>query len=306
MQVAYLKLTEKEIQIRAQGARELLNPCRLCPRECNVNRLKKSNGFCKIGEKPVISSYNLHFGEEAPLVGREGSGTIFFTSCNLACVYCQNYDISHLKQGKEVSIEKLALMMTELQDRGANNINFVSPTIWVPQIIEALIVARNQGLNVPLVYNSGGYDSVKTLKLLDGIIDIYMPDFKYSDSGLAKKYSGINNYFSVAKKAIKEMHRQAGDLIINKHDLAEKGLLIRHLILPDNIAGTEKVMKFLALISKGTYINIMDQYRPVYKAGKYRELNRGITQEEYEKAIEIAKEKGLHRFDKKESRILFF
>jgi len=302
----YLKLTEKELKIRAKKAKKLLNPCRLCPRECNINRLEKSNGFCEMGKNPVISSYNLHFGEEAPLVGREGSGTIFFTSCNLACVYCQNYDISHLKQGKEVSMEKLAMMMTELQDRGANNINFVSPTIWVPQIIEALIMARDQGLNIPLVYNSGGYDNVKTLKLLDGMIDIYMPDFKYSDSGLAKKYSEVDNYFSVAKEAIKEMHRQTGDLIINKHDLAEKGLLVRHLILPNNIAGTEKVMEFLALISKDTYINIMDQYRPAYKASKYQELNRGITQKEYKKAIEIAKEKGLYRFDGKQSRILFF
>lgn len=298
MQPNYLKLPSPELERRAQIAKKLLASCQVCPRKCRINRLKGEKGFCQMGANPVIASSGPHFGEERPLVGSNGSGTIFFTSCNLACAYCQNYDISHHRIGEKVSVEDLAQIMINLQGLGCHNINFVSPGIWAPQIIEALFSARKKGLKIPLVYNSGGYDSVETLKLLDGLIDIYMPDFKYSDSGLAKKYSQVDNYFEVIKKAIQEMRAQVGDLKINKNGLAQKGLLIRHLVLPNNLAGTEAVMRFLAQLSKDTYVNIMDQYYPYCQANQYPELNRRLTKEEYRQAVEIAKKAGLHRFDK--------
>lgn len=297
----------KTIKKRAQLAWKLLNPCRVCPRECGVNRDSRTNlesylnqdspGFCQMGAKPKISSTHAHFGEESCLVGTGGSGTIFFSSCNLSCVYCQNYEISQLRIGEEVEIEDLAGMMISLQKLGCHNINFVSPTIWVPQILRALPIALKKGLNLPLVYNSGGYDSIETLKLLDGVIDIYMPDMKYSDSEIAQKYSLVPNYWEVVQKAVKEMHRQVGDLVINNQGLAVRGLLIRHLVLPEGLGGTEKVMKFIASLSKNSYVNIMDQYYPSNKAEQYPEINRRITPEEYHKAIEIAKKYGLHRFD---------
>ncbi len=295
----------KELKKQANQAWNMLTSCQVCPRKCGVNRLKGEKGFCQTGAKPIISSFSPHFGEEAPLVGKYGSGTIFFTSCNLACVFCQNYEISQLRLGKKVEIEELANMMISLQNQGCHNINFVSPTIWVPQILKALVIAKDKGLNLPLVYNTGGYDAVTTLKLLNGIIDIYMPDIKYSDSKLAQKYSQAPNYWSIVQKAVREMHCQVSDLIINKHNIAQKGLLVRHLVLPNNLAGTEKVMDFLASLSKDTYINIMDQYYPAHIAYQFLGLNRPITPDEYKKAIEIAKSKGLHRFDKKYSRIFF-
>jgi len=294
----YLKLKKQELKNRADQAWKILTACRICPRNCQVNRLKKEKGFCQAGTQPIISSYSPHLGEEAPLVGKHGSGTIFFTSCNLACVYCQNYEISQLRLGRKVTIEELARIMIILQEQGCHNINFVSPTIWVAQILKALLIARDKGLRLPLVYNTGGYDSVATLKLLNGIIDIYMPDIKYADSKLARKYSLVDNYWPIVKKAVAEMHCQVGDLIINQNKIAQKGLLIRHLVLPNNLAGTEKVMDFLPRISKRTYINIMDQYYPTNKAYQFKELSRRITAEEYRKAMEIAKTKGLHRFDK--------
>ena len=295
---SYLKLNEQELEKLSKKAKKLLSSCQICPRKCKINRLKGEKGVCQMGTQPVITSSGPHFGEERPLVGSRGSGTIFFTSCNLACVYCQNYDISHYGIGKKISTKELAQTMVSLQRLGCHNINFVSPSIWVPQIIEALEIAIKLGLQIPLVYNSGGYDSVETLKLLDSLIDIYMPDFKYSDSKLAKKYSQVDNYFEAAKSAIKEMHSQVGDLEIDENGIAQKGLLIRHLVLPNDLAGTKEVMDFLARISKDTYINIMDQYYPCHQADKFPELNRRITQEEYLQAVEIAKDKGLHRFDK--------
>jgi len=286
---------------KIKKAYQLLNPCRVCPRECGVNRLDESavakRGFCRVGKKVIVYSFHPHFGEERCLVGNSGSGTIFFSSCNLACVYCQNWEISQLREGSPVSDEELAEMMLRLQNQGCHNINLVSPTIYGPQITKAIYFAREKGLKLPLVYNTGGYDRVETLKLLEGIVEIYMPDIKYSDDKLGLKYSLVPYYWQVVKKAVKEMHRQVGDLEI-KNGLAIRGLLARHLVLPNNIAGTEKVMQFLAKeISKDTYVNLMDQYYPANKAHFYPELGRRITKEEYRKTVNIARHFGLHRFD---------
>ncbi len=277
----------------------MVSPCRVCPRWCGVDRTEiKAAGFCQVGSKPRISSFHPHFWEEAPLVGTGGSGTIFFSSCNLACLYCQNFEISQLRIGREVEVEELAKMMLSLQDQGCHNINFVSPTIWVPQILKALPVAIEKGLNLPLVYNSGGYDSVETLKLLKGVVDIYMPDIKYSDSTCGLKYSAVPNYWEVVQEAVSQMHRQVGDLKIGKEKIAKRGLLIRHLVLPNKIAGTEKVMGFIASLSKNSYVNIMNQYHPTNKANQYPELARRITPKEFKGALNFAKKEGLHRFDK--------
>lgn len=293
---SYLNLSKKELKKRVEKAISFLNPCRVCPRKCGVNRLKNEREFCRLDRKAKVSSFHPHFGEERCLVGTHGSGTIFFTSCNLACVFCQNYDISQLDYGEEVSDEELAQMMISLQKIGCHNINLVTPTSQVLQILEGLEIAIKKGLKIPLVYNSNGYDSVETLKILDGIIDIYMPDAKYSDDEIAIEYSAAPNYFEIMKKALTEMHQQVGDLVIEK-GVAKKGLLVRHLVLPNKLAGTEKIMKFLAEeVSRDTFINIMDQYRPCFKAFQYPELSRGITHKEYEEAIDLAKKYGFHRF----------
>ncbi len=268
---------------------ELLNPCRLCPRECRVNRPAGELGNCRAGFKPKVSSYHQHFGEEYCLVGRSGSGTIFFTHCNLHCVYCQNYDISQHGIGREITIENLARMMIELQELGTHNINLVTPTPWVPQIVEALSLAQQNGLRIPIVYNCGGYESVETLKMLEGIIDIYMPDIKYGDNKKGEKYSKVPDYWDVVKKALKEMHRQVGDLII-ENGIAKKGLLIRHLVLPNDLADSKKCLDFIINeLSKNSFVNIMDQYYPTYKANQYPELNRRITPKEFREAIAAAK-----------------
>lgn len=286
----------KKLSEHLEKALEISSNCELCPRKCHVNRLKDEKGFCKTGRNAVVSSFGPHFGEEKVLVGRFGSGTIFFTHCNLACVFCQNYDISQLGRGKEVSAKELANTMLELQRMGCHNINLVSPTHCVPQIMEALLHAFEEGLKVPIVYNTGGYDSVDTLKLLEGIIDIYMPDIKYGDDERGMRYSSAPNYFSLAKSAVREMHRQVGDLKTDDRGIAVKGLLVRHLVLPNNLAGTEKVMEFLATeISTETFVNIMDQYRPLHKAFRYPELSRSITRMEFKRAIEIAQNYGIHR-----------
>lgn len=286
----------EELKERRNKLYELLEACRLCPNECGTNRKLNYSGNCRSGYLPIVSSYFPHFGEEPPLVGRFGSGTIFFTNCNLDCKFCQNYDISHYGIGKEISIEDLASMMIYLQNRGCHNINFVTPTHFTPQIIDALIIARERGLEIPLVYNCGGYESVETLKLLDKIIDIYMPDIKYSSNENALKYSGISNYWDVVREAIKEMHKQVGDLVISTIGIAKRGLLIRHLVLPNDIAGSRKVLQFIANeISKDSYINIMDQYRPAYLANNFSELNRPIREREFVEIVNYAKEIGLHR-----------
>ena len=291
---SYLSLAKKEFEKRIETFFKILENCQICPRNCQVNRVKGEKGFCGLRYLPKVSAFHPHFGEEKVLVGKHGSGTIFFTSCNLNCLYCQNYEISQLGAGEEVSFNRLAEMMIELQKIGCHNINLVTPTCQVPQIVKALILAKNKGLKIPLVYNTNTYDSVKTLKLLDGIIDIYMPDFKYSDDKIAQKYSNAPGYFEIAKKAIKEMHRQVGDLVVDEKGIAQRGLLVRHLILPNNLAGSEKIFQFLAReISKNTFLNIMDQYWPAYQAQRYPELSRPISQEEYFRAINLAKKFGL-------------
>lgn len=290
------EISLEELKERRDKLYELLESCRLCPNECGVDRRVSDNGDCRSGYLPIVSSYFPHFGEEPPLVGRFGSGTIFFTNCNLDCKFCQNYDISHYGIGKEVSIEELASMMIYLQNRGCHNINFVTPTHFTPQIVDALIIARERGLEIPLVYNCGGYESIETLKLLDKIIDIYMPDIKYSSNENALKYSGVSNYWDVVRQAIKEMHRQVGDLMISSSGIAKRGLLIRHLVLPNNISGSKKVLDFIANeISKNSYVNIMDQYRPAYLANQFTELNRPINEKEFFEVINYAKQIGLHR-----------
>ena len=292
----YLNLSNRELNSRVGKLFKILENCEICPRKCHVNRLKEEKGFCKLGYLPKVSAFHSHFGEEKPLVGIYGSGTIFLSSCNLACVYCQNYDISQLRIGEEISFEKLAEMMISLQNRGCHNINLVTPTPQVPQIVKSLSIAIEEGLRLPLVYNTSSYDSVEVLKLLDGIVDIYMPDAKYSDDKIAQKYSNASRYFEIMKKSIKEMHRQVGDLVINDQGIAVRGLLIRHLVLPNNLAGSEKTFEFLAKeISKNTFLNIMAQYWPAHRAFEYPKLSRRITNEEFQKAISLAKKFGLKR-----------
>ncbi len=297
---AYLDLYHSgKLKERVQAAKSLLQSCSVCPRGCSVNRLEGETGKCRTFREAMISSYGPHLGEEAPLVGRRGSGTIFFTNCNLRCIFCQNYSISQLGEGEKVSKEELAHMMLSLQAQGCHNINLVSPTHVVPQILEALEVAAEAGLRLPLVYNTGGYDSLETLRILDGIIDIYMPDMKYSDEKIAKELSGIEHYPSVNRAAVKEMHRQVGDLEINKEGVAQRGLLVRHLVLPNGLAGTKEVVNFLAReISPNTYVNIMAQYRPCYKAFEIPSLARRISTAEFEEAAKLAYQAGLSRLDR--------
>ena len=281
----------------------MMEPCILCPRMCKVSRSPRSfafakqnggGGFCGIGEMPLVSSVGPHFGEESILVGHGGSGTMFFAGCNLGCVFCQNYDISHHRNGRKVTIEQLTQSMLELQSIGCSNINFVTPTHVAPAIAAALELAKKKGLTLPTVYNSGGYDSVDTLKMLEGFMDIYMPDMKYSDSAAAKELSGAADYPQVNREAVKEMHRQVGDLKIEK-GLATRGLLVRHLVLPENLAGSFEIIDFLAgEISPKTAINVMDQYRPCFKAGSHPKINRRPTFEEIESVRQYAIEKGLN------------
>jgi len=298
-QPAYLKLyQEGKLRERVDLLYKKLECCTICPRECEVNRLENKKGCCRTGKKAIVFSLGPHFGEESCLVGSSGSGTIFFTHCNLGCIFCQNYDISHLGHGDLVGEEDLAEMMLRLQRMGCHNINFVTPTHAVPQILKALSLTIEKGLNLPLVYNSGGYDSVSTLKLLDGIFDIYMPDFKYYDPEVSEKYSNAPDYPEIAKLALKEMHRQVGDLVVDEKGIALRGLLIRHLVLPNNLSGTKEAMGFISKeISPNSYVNVMEQYRPAFKAFDFPQLNRRITQKEYLEAMKIAKDAGLTRLD---------
>lgn len=298
---AYIRLVEDGVlEKRVQALRDIMNECRLCPRECRVNRNKNEKGVCRTGRQSVISSYGPHFGEEDPLVGRNGSGTIFFTHCNLLCEFCQNFDISHEGQGREAEPEVLSLLMLELKRRGCHNINFVTPSHVVAQIVEALPLAVKGGLDIPLVYNSGGYDSVETLRLLDGVIDIYMPDFKFWDNAVGEKFCGVSDYRDKVVEAVKEMHRQVGDLELNEDGVAVKGLLVRHLVMPNGLAGTEAVSRFLAdEISDNTYINVMGQYRPCGRAFSYPEINRAPSVEELKEATDIARKNGLKRLDER-------
>jgi putative pyruvate formate lyase activating enzyme len=295
---AYLELHEKgELRRRAEAAERLLEPCRVCPRECLARRLQGETGVCGVAEQALVSSYGPHFGEERPLVGFGGSGTIFLAHCNLCCVFCQNSEISQEGEGQIVSTEKLAGMMLDLQRLGCHNINFVTPTHQVPQILRALPMAVEGGLQLPLVYNCGGYESLETLRLLDGVFDIYMPDFKYADADVAEQYSEVKNYPEVARAAFREMHRQVGDLVMDRRGIARRGLLVRHLVLPNKLAGTAEVVRFLAELSEDTYVNIMAQYRPCYRAHEYPALARRPTRAELEEALQLARAAGLHRLD---------
>lgn len=292
--VSYFHLSPEELKYRAEKAGDMQQDCTVCPRRCRVNRLGEKRGACRAGRRAVVSSYGPHFGEEDVLVGKRGSGTIFFAYCTLSCRFCQNCEISHEGEGEEVSALELARIMTEIQAMGCHNVNLVSPSHFVPQILEALVLAAGEGLNLPLVYNTGGYDDVETLALLDGVVDIYMPDIKFGSDEAGKKYTGVPDYFSVAKQAVKEMHRQVGDLQVDKNGVATRGLLVRHLVMPNNLAETGEVMDFLAKeISKDTYVNIMDQYYPAYEAWHYPEIARRVTPNEFRQAVEEAHQAGL-------------
>lgn len=299
MAAGYVELYKKGIlEKRAETALAALAACELCPWACGVDRTAGENGVCRTGRDAIVSSFGPHFGEERPLVGRGGSGTIFFASCNMRCLFCQNYDISQLRHGREAGADELAKMMLDLEDSGCHDINFVTPSHVIAEILEALVIAARRGLRVPLVYNTGGYDSLEALTLLDGVVDIYMPDIKHIDATIAKRLSGIKDYPRVVKAAVKEMHRQVGDLVVDERGIAVRGLLVRHLVLPEGLAGTPEAMSFLAEeVSRETYVNVMDQYYPCYKAHDNPPLDRRITKEEFTAAVDAALAAGLTRLD---------
>lgn len=287
-----------ELASRVEIALKALEECTLCPRRCRADRRgdEPRGSFCGIGRHAWVSSAFPHHGEEPCLRGWNGSGTIFFSGCNLRCVFCQNNDISWYRTGAPADAHRLARLMVRLQELGCHNINFVTPTHVVPQILEALPFAIEEGLRIPLVYNTGGYDCVETLRLLDGVIDIYMPDMKFVDPAVAQRFARAPDYWEVCRAAVKEMHRQVGDLILDEHGLAVRGLLVRHLVMPNNLAGTEEVVRFLAEeVSRDTYINVMAQYRPEGRAWDFPEIGRRCTEEEYRQAVALARAAGLHR-----------
>jgi putative pyruvate formate lyase activating enzyme len=293
---SYLALYESgELEDRINQLERILAACTLCPRRCKVNRLQDELGYCKAGNSLMVSSYFAHFGEEPPLVGGSGSGTIFLAHCNLKCNFCQNYEISHLGDGQIVATQKLAQLMIALQLQGCHNINFVTPTHYAPQIIAALPYAIRMGLELPIVYNCGGYESLEAIQLLDGIIDVYMPDAKFSNSEYAKLYANAPDYFDALKPVLKEMHRQVGILKI-ENGIAYRGLLIRHLVMPNEVVGSAAILKFIAEeLSTDSYVNIMSQYRPCYDAVAEPLIDRRISSKEHYQVIELAKQFGLHR-----------
>lgn len=290
---------------RAALAYERMRNCDLCARYCHVNRFESTKGaVCRTGQRAVVNSYGAHHGEEAPLSGWRGSGTIFFSWCSLRCVFCQNWEISQKGLGHEVEPEELARMMLTLQAQGCHNINFVTPSHVVAQIIAAVAIAAGEGLQLPLVYNTGGYDSPEALALLDGIIDIYMPDMKYGDDTIARRYSRVRDYVEVNFAAVKEMHRQVGDLQRDNDGIARRGLLVRHLVLPGDLSGTDAVMAFLSQeVSQQTYVNLMDQFYPCYRASENPPLDRRLTPEEYAAALDLAKKYQLTRLDNRYERL---
>ncbi|TVM16697.1 radical SAM protein [Oceanidesulfovibrio indonesiensis] len=300
-QPAYLELHARgELTARAEQAIKALEDCRLCPRQCSVDRTAGELGFCGVGRLARIDAAAPHFGEEAPLVGEHGSGTIFLAGCNLHCVFCQNYTISQCPaKAPETPAHDFAQAMLSLQDMGCHNINFVTPSHVTAQILEALVIATDKGLQIPLVYNSSGYDDLHALEMLDGVVDIYMPDAKFMRSDVAAKFCAAPDYSVRAMEAISAMHAQVGDLALNNKGVARRGLLVRHLVMPGNLASTHEWMEFLAGLSKDTYVNIMDQYRPCHKASEFSELSRHISPEEYEAAIEAAYEAGISRLDER-------
>ncbi len=276
-----------------------LSPCLLCPRECKVNRAQGELGLCKTGLWPKVAGYEPHFGEEACLVGEKGSGAVFFSGCNLGCVFCQTYEISHEAVGAEISYEGLAEIMLELQEKGCHNLNLVTPSHQVWAIIKALELAYKQGFHLPVVFNTGGYDKVETLKALEGVVDIYLADFKVWDEDIAARLLKAGDYPAVARKALKEMYRQVGDLEFDERGLAKRGLLVRHLILPEGLAGTEQILRFIKdEISPNTYLNLMGHYHPAGEAFRYPPLDRTLRRREFEEAVEIARKLGFSRLDK--------
>ncbi len=299
---SYLKLARTgKLQKISKKLQLLLKECSLCPRLCKVDRLSNKKGICRTGALARVANYNAHYGEETPLVGSGGSGAIFFNGCNLGCVFCQNYDISHNSGGVEVSAGQLASIMVSLQKQGCHNINFVTPSHVVPQIVAALPFAIEKGLSIPLIYNTSGYDSLQTLQLLDGIFDIYMPDFKFWSGKNSQLYCNAKDYPKRAREALIEMHRQVGDLQINANGVAEKGLLVRHLVMPGVVDETGEIAGFIAQkLSKNTYVNIMEQYHPCFKASEFPAINRVLGKTEYDIALSSAKKKGLIRLDRKD------
>ena len=301
--VGYLQMHARgELRARAEAAVDSLRCCRLCPRRCGVNRLSDEKGFCETGRRARVASWFAHMGEEDCLRGWRGSGTVFFGSCNVRCCFCQNCDISHVPAGHPVDASELARIMLELQTAGCHNINLVTPSHVVPQVLEALVVATEAGLRLPVVYNTSAFDCLQTLRLLDGVIDIYMPDFKLWDEQKARRYLGASDYPEVARQAIKEMHRQVGDLVLDEHGLAVRGVLVRHLVMPHALDDTAAIMRYLGReISSNTYVNIMAQYRPAGLVGadRFSEINRGITRAELTEAYRTATQAGLHRFDER-------
>ena len=292
----YLGLYETgKLEERVGSLFRILESCRLCARNCKVNRLKGEKGYCQSGKELVVSSFGPHPGEEPELVGRNGSGTIFLTNCNLLCIYCQNYEISRQGKGWIKDEAEVANHMLQLQNAGCHNINLVTPTHFAPQLVKSIGIAASRGLYLPIVWNCGGYENVETVRLLDGIVDIYMPDIKYGTGEPAKKYSNSPDYFENCKEAVREMHRQVGDLEVDEKGIACRGLLIRHLVLPGNLAGSQEVLNFIADLSRDTYLNIMDQYRPCAEANRYKELNRRPSPAEYFKVVNMARKLGLHR-----------
>jgi putative pyruvate formate lyase activating enzyme len=293
---SYIRLYETgRLDEIADRLEQIGSSCRLCPRNCGVDRRTAQDGYCRSGLLPVVSSAQPHFGEEPPLVGSHGSGTIFFTFCNLGCLYCQNYDISHLGYGREVSSLDLAEMMLDLQRKGCHNINFVTPTHHTAAILKALQYAVPRGLSVPLVYNSGGYDSVEILELLEGVFDIYMPDFKYWEDGTGEELSDVKDYAVTAKRAVLEMHRQVGDLEVDRRGIASRGLIIRHLVLPGYTDESKQIIDFILLMSANSYLNLMDQYRPAYRSREISRLGIRLSLQEYDRVLAYAREAGLHR-----------
>jgi putative pyruvate formate lyase activating enzyme len=298
----YLELHRSgELERRAREALALLaSPCRVCPRACSVDRLEDERGLCKIGRRAIVASHFPHFGEENCLRGHRGSGTIFFSGCNLRCVFCQNFDVSWQVQGREVDAAGLAAMMLELQEIGCHNINWVTPEHVVPQILEALPLAVDGGLRLPIVYNTSAYDSLDSLRLMDGVVDVYMPDLKLSSSELTRRYLGKREYFEVASENVREMHRQVGNLLFDDAGLARRGLIVRHLVMPGLIDETEAVLRFVAReLGPDTYVNLMGQYYPAGRTERYEEINRRPYSEELARAFEIADGLGLRRLDER-------
>jgi putative pyruvate formate lyase activating enzyme len=301
---SYLSLGTSEIRRRAERAVASLARCEVCPRNCRIDRLKDETRVCATGRWARVSTWFAHFGEEDCLRGARGSGTIFFSFCNLKCVFCQNHDTSQAGHGRELRPEELASAMLDLQDQGCHNINWVTPEHVVPEILEALPLAIERGLELPIVYNTSAYDSLESLALMDGIVDIYMPDFKLWTKASATRYLKAKDYPEVARAAVKEMHRQVGALQMAEGGLAERGLLVRHLVMPGLLEESREIFRFLAELSPETYVNVMGQYRPEYRTAEYPEIDRRPTAREMAEAFRLAKEAGLSRFDERRPSVL--